>query len=149
MLTSSESNLVTLHEAANELSLVIRKTFLDSGKEADNNVNMHRDVCTMKEVDDRNVYNDVDDENDDNGPVVVPMEEVQASLDRAITSLPVSNILDYKTHREEKERFPFLFAAVSSDEDIMMTCARILDEQRDVTLVREAAAYLEEIEANR
>ena len=30
-----------------------------------------------------------------------------------------------------------------------MTCARVLDERRDVFLVREAAAYLEEVEAKR
>jgi A1 cistron-splicing factor AAR2 len=46
-------------------------------------------------------------------------------------------------------QYPFLFAAVSNDEDIIMACARILDEQRDVTLVREAAAYLEDVEAKR
>jgi A1 cistron-splicing factor AAR2 len=44
-------------------------------------------------------------------------------------------------------QYPFLFAAISNDEDIVMACARILDEQRDVTLVREAAAYLEDVEA--
>jgi len=53
---------------------------------------------------------------------------------------------DYSLH---SVTYPFLFAAISGDEDIVMTCARILDEQTDVTLVRQAAAYLEEVEANK
>ena len=43
-------------------------------------------------------------------------------------------------------RYPILSAAIMPTEDIVMTCARALDEQNDVSLVREAAAYLEEIE---
>jgi len=32
-------------------------------------------------------------------------------------------------------------------EDILMTCARILDEEKDILLVREAASFLQEVEA--
>ena len=45
--------------------------------------------------------------------------------------------------------YPLLFAAMSPQEDVVMCAARVLDEQRDVSLVREAAAYLEEVEAHR
>jgi len=65
-----------------------------------------------------------------------------------------------------RTKYPFLFAAMEGarmtmtssssssapwqcKEDTIMTCARILEEQKDVTLVREAAAYLEEVEAFR
>jgi hypothetical protein len=34
-------------------------------------------------------------------------------------------------------------------EDIVMTCARVLEERNDVTLVREAAHYLEHVERYR
>jgi A1 cistron-splicing factor AAR2 len=41
-----------------------------------------------------------------------------------------------------------LFAAKAGNphEDIFMTCARILESASDVSLVREAAAYLEQME---
>jgi hypothetical protein len=38
---------------------------------------------------------------------------------------------------------------MSQQEDVVMCAARILDEKKDVSLVREAAAYLEEVEAHR
>ena len=38
---------------------------------------------------------------------------------------------------------------MTPDEDEVMACARILDEAKDVSLVREAAAYLKEVEAHR
>eukprot|EP00979_Chaetoceros_neogracilis_P011858 scaffold3011_cov133-Chaetoceros_neogracile.AAC.7 len=85
-----------------------------------------------------------EEEDEDDGPVVVAMEEVRASLERNAT-LPMMP----DDSNQFRGQYPFLFAAVSNDEDIIMACARILDEQRDVTLVREAAAYLEDVEAKR
>ncbi len=106
----------------------------------------------------REMYMNMDDDDDvdEDGPVIVPYEEVQACMDRS--SSLTSNAIQSKTSGSHEtnnlleEKYPFLFAATiatQSKEDILMTCARILDEQSDVTLVREAAAYLEEIEANR
>ena len=92
------------------------------------------------------------DSDDEDGPVIVPMEEIQESINRSdniqLHHTGTSSSHNSKLHRY-RERYPFLFAAISMDEDILMTCARILDDQRDVTLVREAAAYLEEVEAKR
>ena len=47
---------------------------------------------------------------------------------------------------EVKTAYPLLVASIMPQEDILMTCARALDDARDVSLVREAAAYLEEVE---
>ena len=46
-------------------------------------------------------------------------------------------------------KFPLLYAAILPHEDITMLCARVLDEQTDVSLVREAASYLEEVESKK
>ena len=51
-----------------------------------------------------------------------------------------------------RKRYPLLFAAMDSTsfrEDVLMTCARALDVANDASLVREAAAYLEEVETKR
>jgi A1 cistron-splicing factor AAR2 len=97
--------------------------------------------------------NDEDDDSDEDGPVIVEMQDVQASYER-IAALSRSTLTlhndsdhDHDSDRRHRVQYPFLFAAISNDEDIVMACARILDEQRDVTLVREAAAYLEDVEA--
>jgi hypothetical protein len=85
---------------------------------------------------------DNEDDDDDDGPVVVASEDIQASKER---SSGVSNPrcdIPFEVQRD----YPVLSAAVQDHEDIMMTCARALDEKKDVSLVREAAAYLEEIE---
>ena len=50
---------------------------------------------------------------------------------------------------KHRTSYPLLFAAMAPQEDVVMCAARCLDEQRDVSLVREAAAYLEEVEAHR
>ena len=42
-----------------------------------------------------------------------------------------------------------LYAAMTEGEDEVMACARILDLRQDVSLVREAAAYLEQVEAHK
>jgi len=45
--------------------------------------------------------------------------------------------------------YPLLYAARAPQEDLVMCCARILDDRNDVSLVREAASYLENFEAHR
>ncbi len=89
---------------------------------------------------------DLDDGED--GPVVIPIDEINASLERSSTigqsKIRLGDIDRVKSMYASK--YPFLFASMMDDEDIIMTCARILDEKPDVTSVREAAAYLEEVE---
>lgn len=43
--------------------------------------------------------------------------------------------------------YPLLFAATLEHEDVLMACARILDESVDASLLREVTAYLENVEA--
>lgn len=93
---------------------------------------------------------------DEDGPVVVSADEVEASLARTAAAAaaamaagggnPMSGdiIPDHV-----RSTYPFLVAAIMPSEDIVMTCARALDEKNDVSLVREAAAYLEQVEQYR
>ena len=97
---------------------------------------------------------DDDDEEDDDGPVVVAEADVEASLERSAAtqaSAPVGHSTSVEEERANRAKFPLIFAAMSPQEDILMCCARILDpqERNDVTLVREAAAYLEAVESKR
>lgn len=86
-------------------------------------------------------------DSDDEAPVMVPSEEIEASIARQ-QPIPLSKNSIGQNHPDaHKCRYPLLFASMQSHEDIMMTCARILDERIDVSVVREAAAYLEEVEA--
>jgi AAR2 protein len=95
------------------------------------------------------------EDDDSDALVVVALEEVEESLARSrllfteTLSLGSTGVLE---HSREwlRDRYPFLLAAMDSSsykEDIVMTCARVLYDASDVSLVREAAAYLEEVEA--
>eukprot|EP00566_Odontella_aurita_P008278 CAMPEP_0113558660 /NCGR_PEP_ID=MMETSP0015_2-20120614/18471_1 /TAXON_ID=2838 /ORGANISM="Odontella" /LENGTH=667 /DNA_ID=CAMNT_0000460223 /DNA_START=270 /DNA_END=2273 /DNA_ORIENTATION=- /assembly_acc=CAM_ASM_000160 len=121
------------------------------------------------------VSDDDFDYDDEDGPTVVSAEEVEASLARSsaedarlasmrasagfneggmvATSVALGAAVegDYSGRDCEDHRwqYPLLFAALTRGEDVLMACARILDEKKDVSLVREAAAYLEEVEARR
>lgn len=92
-----------------------------------------------------------EDKPEDDGPVIVPTEEVEASMSRS--SLENLQTQKYSTgqdkNHEHRLSYPLLFAAMAPHEDIVMTCARILDAGNDVSLVREAAAFLEDVEAHR
>ena len=92
-------------------------------------------------------YEDEDDENDDDdedSPVIVPLEEIEEALSRPTpTRQPTSDETEYA------QIYPFLFASICPGEDILMACARILDEKTDVTLVREAAHYLDHVESKK
>lgn len=92
-----------------------------------------------------------DDDDDDDGPVIVPYEEFESSLSRSAALLNTTHKQVDNTEEEAKHRqdYPLLYAAMSPQEDVVMCAARVLDEQRDVSLVREAAAYLEQVEAHR
>lgn len=89
-----------------------------------------------------------DDDDDDDGPVIVPYDQVESSLSRSAAAILTTRV---ETTEEAKHRqsYPLLYAAMSQQEDVVMCAARILDEKKDVSLVREAAQYLEEVEAHR
>ena len=88
-------------------------------------------------------------DSEDEDPVVVSSEEIDASITRQ-QSLILPKILIGQNHPDaHKCQYPLLFASMQCHEDIMMTCARVLDEKVDVSVVREAAAYLEEVEATK
>jgi AAR2 protein len=84
-----------------------------------------------------------EDESDEDGPVVVSCEEVEASQSRTTANQSVPSV---HYPKEVRQRYPVLFAAMMPHEDILMTCARALDVASDVSLVREAADYLENVE---
>lgn len=90
-----------------------------------------------------------DESDDEDGPVIVSMEEYDASMSRLSKDLTLQESpqqhISYSTYI--RSSYPLLFAAMAPNEDVMMTCARILDDKLDVSLVREAAAYLENVEA--
>ena len=90
---------------------------------------------------------DSEDDESDDAPIVVDMEEVEASLARS-TNIGMSGVRGHSTNLPFAvvEQYPLLVAAIQPHEDILMTCARVLDEKKDVSLVRVAAAYLEEFE---
>jgi len=96
-----------------------------------------------------------DIEDDEDGPVIVPYDQIEESMARSSSSsfsshVPQSNHHPAKSHcKEYSKEYPLLYASMTMNEDEVMACARILDEKRDVSLVREAAAYLEEVEARR
>jgi hypothetical protein len=88
-----------------------------------------------------------DDEDDEDGPVVVAEAEMAAFAARSAelkTYLPHMPQLQYPQNL--RGAYPLLFAARMPQEDILMTCARALDDASDVSLVREAADYLENVE---
>ena len=94
------------------------------------------------------------DDDDDDGPVMIPYDQIEASIARsALQSSQSSKLLGGglggQRHSQHCEEYPLLYAAMSPGEDEVMACARILDEAVDVSLVREAAAYLEEVEVHR
>lgn len=103
----------------------------------------------LVEMDEEEHVADMRDGNDDdNGPVIVPSDEVGASMARSEeTSRSIVPSVEYPD--QDRESYRFLFAAKLDHEDILMACARVLDAANDVSLVREAAAYLEEVEAKR
>mmetsp|Transcript_5803 Transcript_5803/g.8211 ORF Transcript_5803/g.8211 Transcript_5803/m.8211 type:complete len:267 (+) Transcript_5803:712-1512(+) len=91
-----------------------------------------------------------DDDDDDDGPVIVPYEEFESSLSRSAALLNTTHKqVDEVEEAKHRQDYPLLYAAMSPQEDVVMCAARVLDEQRDVSLVREAAAYLEQVEAHR
>mmetsp|Transcript_24267 Transcript_24267/g.56573 ORF Transcript_24267/g.56573 Transcript_24267/m.56573 type:complete len:93 (+) Transcript_24267:221-499(+) len=88
--------------------------------------------------------NEMEEDDDEDGPVVVSSQELER-FQQAPPSSP--NDVSYPEH--VRAQYPILFASQLPHEDIVMTCARALDLKVDVSVVREAAAYLENVEAKR
>ncbi|KAL3920874.1 MAG: hypothetical protein SGILL_003039 [Bacillariaceae sp.] len=84
-----------------------------------------------------------DDDDDEDGPVMVSSEDIEASLARSTNEEKSAR---HGVPLEIQKAYPLLVAAIQPHEDIVMTCARALDAKTDVSLVREAAAYLEDVE---
>lgn len=86
------------------------------------------------------------EEDDEDGPIVLSTEDFEAALARS--SSTNNSSADSSIPMDIRQAYPLLVAATMhhQQEDILMACARILDEKTDVSLVREAAAYLEEVE---
>ncbi|CAB9507746.1 Protein AAR2 homolog [Seminavis robusta] len=88
-----------------------------------------------------------EEEDEEDKPVVVSTEEYEASMARASNTTPQQHGQKDQQPQNIRQQYPVLFAAQMDHEDILMTCARALDEKNDVSLVREAAAFLvEEVE---
>lgn len=96
---------------------------------------------------------DIDEIDGEDGPVVVPSSEVEASISRSLVELHQTQkyrcLRDGDNEYDLRQSYPLLYAAVAPQEDLVMCCARILDDRNDVSLVREAASYLENVESHR
>jgi hypothetical protein len=94
-----------------------------------------------------------DDDDDSEGPVVVGLDDLAAAGQRnaaweqaAVQQRARCGVTNDDKVSLYRSRYPILFAAVQPHEDVLMTCARALEAAADVSLVREAAAYLEQVE---
>jgi len=113
--------------------------------------------CNNRELpgdDGDDIEGDEDDDEEEDGPVIIPYDQIEASIARSALQSSQSSKLHGGGRGEQRrgqhrEGYPLLYAAMSPGEDEVMACARILDEAGDVSLVREAAAYLEEVEVHR
>jgi A1 cistron-splicing factor AAR2 len=122
-----------------------------AGLQQEGNTRESMDIGHVKDSSNNNTDDDDEDEDDD-GPVIIPYEDVEASLARSTLLKTINQRQQLqvgKAQQRQCEKYPLLYAAMSSGEDEVMACARILDEARDVSLVREAASYLEEVEVHR
>ncbi|KAL7533037.1 hypothetical protein ACHAXR_005001 [Thalassiosira sp. AJA248-18] len=91
-----------------------------------------------------------DDDDEEDGPVMIPYNEIEESIARSsVQSSQAAKRHDHGKEQNHSKEYPLLYAAKTANEDDVMACSRILDEAKDVSLVREAAAYLEEVEACR
>jgi len=121
--------------------------------------NRYRDSGMNIEVLDEEPDEEIDSESNDDdqeGPVIVPYDQVEASIARSSLEAKQFEKLHFRQHSQQipecgvyRKKYPLLYAAMAPQEDEVMACARILEEAKDVSLVREAAAYLEEVEAFR
>jgi len=153
-----DAGIESLKSTSQKLRLMVRERFgldlLLSENDNNDDDEMETDAlwsATGEDYEDENNLERTSDqhemdeeEEDDDGPVIVDYQQIEASWART-TQTPKRQAVD-QMHCKE---YPLLYAAMSPQEDEVMACARILDEAKDVSLVREAAAYLEEVEAYR
>ncbi len=116
----------------------------DSDQELDSGNNVENHTMEVDTANDNDFWN-MDDDEDEDGPVVVSSEEIEASMARSSSTAVVIGTPSQQLLKD----YPLLAAAIMPSEDVLMTCARALDEKTDVSLVREAAAYLQEVEQPR
>lgn len=155
------SSDATLKHELRRLSESFEKLFLRelSSENTDNDIKPERDELdeTIKyepahfcDSSTDHKYDSTDSDSDDDLPQIVPADEVDASFTRFNPNTDALSrnfsVMDQDSISNYKHKYPLLFSAILSHEDIVMTCARILDSKNDVSLVREASAYLEEVE---
>lgn len=136
-----------LQEARTKLCQILWNRFRDAFSSIDN---LQREEGARATETERSSDAEEAMEEDENMPVVVSNEEIEASLARSSLSSPL------KAHKPSEQlplslqrKYPILFAAKMDHEDILMTCARALDDATDASLVREAGTYLvDEVEPN-
>jgi len=154
-----DASIESLKSTSQKLRLMVRERFgldlLSSENDNNDDEEMETDALWSTTGEDYGEENkpertsdqyemDEGEEDDEDGPVIVDYDQIQASLAR--TSQTPKRQAVNQMHCKE---YPLLYAAMAPQEDEVMACARILDEAKDVSLVREAAAYLEEVEAHR
>jgi hypothetical protein len=83
---------------------------------------------------------DLDEESDP--PVILTSDEIEAAMDRTKNTTPQK-----ASDGGIRALYPLLFAATLEHEDVLMACARLLDESIDASLLREVTNYLENVEA--
>jgi AAR2 protein len=145
------------HFGSNENSFPVEENIIDS-ENFDRMIRDENDFdCNgVDDLDDDN-QDDDDDDDDDDAPVVVSTEEIEESVARSQQHLSESSpshlqSVSLEDRESIRTQYPLLMAAKDScsvNEDILMTCARVLYDAVDVSLVREASAYLENVEANK
>ncbi len=116
------------------------------------NAHAKNEASRAMEIDtnNHNSYWNLEEEDDEDGPVVVSSEEIEASMARSAAGVSTASTTnDLQIKQQLQKDYPLLAAAIMPSEDVLMTCARALDEKTDVSLVREAAAYLENVEQRR
>ncbi|EJK61617.1 hypothetical protein THAOC_17862, partial [Thalassiosira oceanica] len=105
----------------------------------------HTNILTrLKQHNSEQMMQEEDSDTDEDGPVVLDYGEVESSLARSSVGCTALRL-----GGKHKQAYPLLYAAMTEGEDEVMACARILDLRQDVSLVREAAAYLEQVEAHK
>ena len=124
------SNLVYLKDFELALEKKSHITFISASNDDDQ---------SMESDSDRSMH-ELDEELDD--PVIVTLDEFEASLSR-IKEETTRKVPD----DDNRALYPLLFAATLDHEDVLMACARILDECVDASLLREATSYLENVVA--
>mmetsp|Transcript_16674 Transcript_16674/g.22126 ORF Transcript_16674/g.22126 Transcript_16674/m.22126 type:complete len:575 (-) Transcript_16674:134-1858(-) len=121
----------------------------DDGNQNDDNVRTHQH---QHDTSHHHVHFPTDDDNndeEDDGPTIVSFEEIKASMARITASSEQQSTTTTPQDQEYQKQYPLLYAAKTPKEDIVMTCARVLEDALDVSLVREASSYLEEVEVYR